>query len=223
MQSKTIFSFFKKYALPLIFIRLMINLTTTFSIGFSTLILKCKLRFLKCEFGTNLKSDGRVIISTKHLECIHIGNHFKNNSRVRSNLVGITNPTVFQCIEKGTIRLGDYCGMSSTILSTRSNITIGSNVKLGANVRIIDHDYHSLDYKERRDPVLDGKNCKSSPIVIEDDVFIGSNSIILKGVNIGARSIIGAGSVVAIKNIPADSLVAGNPAKIIRKLHNVNS
>jgi len=53
--------------------------------------------------------------------------------------------------------------------------------------------------------------------VIGDDVFIGVNSIILKGVNIGPRTIIGAGSVVAIKNIPADSVVYGNPAKIIEK------
>jgi len=217
MQSKVFFSFFKKYPLALILIRLMMNMTTTISIGYSTLILKCKLRILKCKFGTNLKADGKIIISTKHLECIHIGDHLKINSRFKSNLVGITNPAVFQCIKGGTISIGNYCGLSATVLSARSNITIGSNVKIGANVKIFDHDYHSLDYKKRRDPVLDGENCKYSPIVIGDDVFIGVNSIILKGVNIGPRTIIGAGSVVAIKNIPADSVVYGNPAKIIEK------
>ena len=57
----------------------------------------------------------------------------------------------------------------------------------------------------------------SSPIVIEDDVFIGVNCIILKGVTIGARSIIAAGSVVT-KSIPADCIAGGNPAKVIRLL-----
>ena len=55
------------------------------------------------------------------------------------------------------------------------------------------------------------------PIVIEDDVWIGAHSLILKGVHIGARSIIAAGSVVT-SDIPSDSIAGGNPAKVIRKL-----
>lgn len=57
----------------------------------------------------------------------------------------------------------------------------------------------------------------SSPIIIEDDVFIGMNCLILKGVTIGARSIIAAGSVVT-KSIPSDCIAAGNPAKVIKHL-----
>ena len=56
------------------------------------------------------------------------------------------------------------------------------------------------------------------PIIVGDDVFVGANSIILKGVIIGARVIIGAGSVVT-KNIPSDEIWAGNPAKFIRKVN----
>lgn len=56
---------------------------------------------------------------------------------------------------------------------------------------------------------------KSKPIVIEDDVMIGTRCIILKGVTIGARSVIGSGSVVT-KSIPADSIAAGNPCRVIR-------
>jgi acetyltransferase-like isoleucine patch superfamily enzyme len=55
-------------------------------------------------------------------------------------------------------------------------------------------------------------------VVIGDDVFIGANSIILKGVTVGDRCVIGAGTVVSLKDIPPDSLVAGNPARIIRSL-----
>ena len=91
-------------------------------------------------------------------------------------------------------------------------------MKIGGNVRIYDHDFHAVNYLARRDSQLDMTQCKSAPVVIGDDVFIGANSIILKGVTIGDRSIIGAGSVVSLKEIPPDSLVAGNPARILRNL-----
>ena len=83
----------------------------------------------------------------------------------------------------------------------------------------MDHDFHSLD-KEKRKTSDDKKYIKSEPITIEDDVFIGTNSIILKGVNIGAGTIIGAGSIVTLKNIPSGVIVSGNPAKIIKKINN---
>ena len=68
---------------------------------------------------------------------------------------------------------------------------------------------------KRRNTYEDRKFVKTNNVIIGDDVFIGTNSIILKGVRIGPRSIIGAGSVVSLKEIPPDSLVAGNPAKIL--------
>jgi acetyltransferase-like isoleucine patch superfamily enzyme len=89
---------------------------------------------------------------------------------------------------------------------------------MGGNVRIYNHDYHALDYRARRDPVADAAGCQSAPVVIGDDVFIGVNAIILKGVTIGDRSIVGAGAVVSLKTIPTDSLVVGNPARIVKRL-----
>ena len=86
---------------------------------------------------------------------------------------------------------------------------------IGGNVRIFDHDFHSLDASHRRNGKLDREKVRSRPVVVEEDVFIGTNATILKGVHIGARSIVGAGSVVTLREIPADSIVAGNPAKII--------
>ena len=72
-----------------------------------------------------------------------------------------------------------------------------------------------MDYAIRRDSNIDSPNAHSQPIVIEDDVLIGTRCIILKGVTIGARSVIGAGSVVT-KSIPEDCIAAGNPCKVIR-------
>ena len=88
-------------------------------------------------------------------------------------------------------------------------------MKIGANSILIDTDSHSLDYRMRRSPSTDGG--KTMPIVVEDDVLIGANCIILKGVRIGARSVVGAGSVVT-RDVPPDTVVAGNPAVVIKKL-----
>lgn len=94
------------------------------------------------------------------------------------------------------------------------SVTIGDNVKVRACVLITDTDAYPLDYLARR---TSNDGTKSTPIVIEDDVWVGAHSIILKGVTIGARSIIGAGSVVT-KSIPADCVAAGNPCKVIKTL-----
>lgn len=105
--------------------------------------------------------------------------------------------------------------MSSVVLWAHESITIGDHVKIGGNSILIDTDSHNMDYLVRRGQYTDWG--VSKPIVIEDDVFIGGNCIILKGVTIGARSIIAAGSVVT-KSIPADCVAGGNPAKVIKSL-----
>lgn len=114
-----------------------------------------------------------------------------------------------------TITIGNNVGMSSTRMWIHDSLTIGNNVKFGGGVLLIDTDCHPLDYTIRR---TSNEGTISSPIIIEDDVWVGAQSIILKGVTIGARSIIGAGSVVT-KNIPADCIAAGNPCKVIRMIN----
>ena len=80
---------------------------------------------------------------------------------------------------------------------------------------ITDTDAHPMDYMARRSS---NEGTKSAPVVIEDDVWGGAHCIILKGVTIGARSIIGAGSVVT-NSIPADCVAAGNPCRVIKSLN----
>lgn len=93
-----------------------------------------------------------------------------------------------------------------SIIFCLKNVDIGNNVLIGHEVFIIDTDYHGLD----------GNKAKNEPIIIGDNVWIGARSMVLKGVNIGENSIIGAYSLVN-KNIPKNSIFAGNPAKFIRK------
>lgn len=104
--------------------------------------------------------------------------------------------------------------MSSTRLWIHESAKIGNNVKIEGCVLITDTDAHPMDYMARRSS---NEGTKSAPVVIEDDVWVGAHCIILKGVTIGARSIIGAGSVVT-KSIPADCVAAGNPCRVIKNL-----
>lgn len=112
------------------------------------------------------------------------------------------------------LTIGNNVGMISTRMWGHDSVTIGNNVKIGACVLITDTDAHPLDYLARR---TSNEGTKSAPIIIEDDVWVGAHSIILKGVTIGARSIIGAGSVVT-KSIPVDCVATGNPCKVIKRL-----
>lgn len=96
-----------------------------------------------------------------------------------------------------------------TIISESRSIIIGADCLFGFRVTILDSDFHSLEPEERRT----GKP-KSADVIIEDNVFVGSDVTILKGVTIGKNSVIAANSVV-VSMVPANSIAAGNPAKII--------
>ena len=109
------------------------------------------------------------------------------------------------------IIIGDDVGMTGTTIVAASSISIGNRVMIGANSTIVDTDFHPIDWIERQKKPLNGR---TAPIIIEDDVFIGMNCLILKGVKIKKGSVIGAGSVVTM-DIPGESIAAGNPAKII--------
>lgn len=122
------------------------------------------------------------------------------------------------------ITIGNGTGMSSPCIWAKTSITIGDNVKIGGDCILLDTDAHNLDWKIRRSTEIasngqniDSTSAASKPIIIEDDVMIGTRCIILKGVTIGTRSIIAAGSVVN-KSIPEDCIAGGNPAKVIKRL-----
>lgn len=148
-------------------------------------------------------------------ECT-IGNNFSMNNGINGNPIGCYERCTI-IIDKGAnLFIGENVGISQTAIVAHDNITIGNNVKIGGGTCIYTSDFHSLDYEIRKTK-LDIRNRKTAPIKIGDDVFIGAKCIILKGVTIGNKSIIGAGSVVT-KNIPDSEIWAGNPAKFIRKI-----
>lgn len=129
--------------------------------------------------------------------------------------------------ENASIQIGDNCYVgANTNIWAADSITIGSNVLIAHNVNIFDNDTHPINIYERREDAENiiwkgiRKNFSSlqySSIVIENDVWIGCNSVILKGVHIGRGAIVSAGSVVT-KDVPEYSMVSGNPAVIIQIL-----
>jgi maltose O-acetyltransferase len=97
-------------------------------------------------------------------------------------------------------------------ISDKTKIEISDNVLIGHNVEIFDSDFHELDPKNRN-----SGNHITKPVLIGENVFIGSNCKILKGVNIGRNSIIANGSIV-VNDIPENVIAGGIPAKFIKKL-----
>ena len=130
--------------------------------------------------------------------------------------------SIFVPRNESRIIIGDRVGISSACLWAHESITIGNDVNIGGDCLIMDNDAHPHDFMKRRAAYekIVGRQAyhndiPSSPIVIEDDVWIGARCQILKGVHIGARSIIAAGSVVT-KDIPSDVIAGGNPCRVIR-------
>jgi acetyltransferase-like isoleucine patch superfamily enzyme len=146
-----------------------------------------------------------------------IGRNFIMNNAKRFNLIGRHQRCSIQVTNEGRLTIGDNVGISFTAIVCSNEISIGNNVKIGGNVAIYDTDFHSLVAKHRTDKDDDVRNAKSSPVVIEDNVFVGAHSTILKGVTIGKNSVIGACSVVS-KNVPPNEIWAGNPATFIKNV-----
>ena len=165
-------------------------------------------------FGKNIQIPSKVLWLIRGAR-ITIGDNFYLSSGNGVNPIA-SNLQADVYVEPGaTLTIGNNVGMSSTRLWIHESAKIGNNVKIGGCVLITDTDAHPMDYMARRSS---NEGTKSAPVVIEDDVWIGAHCIILKGVTIGARSVIGAGSVVT-KSIPADCVAAGNPCRVIKSLN----
>jgi acetyltransferase-like isoleucine patch superfamily enzyme len=125
--------------------------------------------------------------------------------------------------EDVSISIGKRVFMNGTLIAAQS-IEIGDDVLIAWGVTIIDHNSHSISFSHRSEDVVnwrvgkkDWTHVKTSPIKISNKVWIGFNSIILKGVSIGEGAVIGAGSVVT-KDVLPWTIVAGNPAHLIRRI-----
>jgi len=127
----------------------------------------------------------------------------------------------------GSCRIGDFTLLNGALIMAEDRIDIGSHCLISWNVGIADSDFHPLEPAQR---VIDAQalapffknrparpKLATAPVKISDNVWIGMNAVILKGVTIGENSVVAAGAVVT-KSVPPNVVVAGNPAQVVRQL-----
>lgn len=164
------------------------------------------------EVGPGCRFFGWVSFERRLASVIRIGSECEFRSTRTSNRVGINRPCMISTLLPGAdVSIGQRVGMSGTVVAAAQSIVIGDDVLCGANVTITDTDWHGVEPGERR------KTRRTAPVVIKNNVWLGLNVIVLKGVTIGENSIISAGSVVT-KSIPPNVIAGGTPAVPIRPL-----
>lgn len=170
------------------------------------------------RFGVGCRFYGLPLFRRLPASRITVGDHCQFRSAVWSNFAGLNHPCVIATLAEGaTIRIGNDCGFSATAIGAACSVIIGNRVMVGANSSISDTDWHHTDPKKRAEGVAGA----SSPVVIEDDVWLGANVTVLKGVTIGAGSVIAANSVVT-KSIPPGVMAGGIPARPLKNIQGSN-
>lgn len=209
------------------------------------LVLKVILKLFEKENITNflnLESINEKIEKQKINKCVEqviigeksmfyaeasVVNHKKDKSKIRIGSNSHIRGQLLVFNYGGEIKIGSNCyiGDGSRIWSGE-NVTIGNDVLISHNVSIVDTNSHEIDYIERAERFKDlidkgpwetKGSILTTPVIIKDNVWISFGASILRGVTIGKGAIIGAGSLVT-KDVPDWTIVAGNPAKVIREI-----
>lgn len=163
-------------------------------------------------WGRGWRMYGRPILQKHRRSVMRFGAGFSLRSSPSSNPLGPNHPVILCTWQAGAVmEIGDHFGMTGGSICAAQRIIIGNDVTIGANTTIMDTDFHPIHAQTRRSQP---QAAQTAPVRIEDDVFIGMNSLILKGVTLGEGCVVGAGSVVT-RDVPAGMVVAGNPARVI--------
>lgn len=171
------------------------------------------LKYNHVHYGNNLKINGPIRFYGDGGN-FKIGDNVTINSGWRFNPTGGNERTGFS-IYGGKIIIGNNVGISNANFISKAKIIIEDNVTIGAGSNFLDSNFHSVSYKDR---VEQGdRKVISSPIIIKEGAFIGAYCTILKGVIIGEKSVVAAGSVVCT-DIPDNQIWGGNPAHFIKNL-----
>ena len=195
-------------------IRKIINLPKDMYHG---ILNRLQLKIKGIPYPDSLRMNGKVLFYIGKGATIDLGDKVTINSSIDANHTGGKQEhTIISVASTGRLKVGNRSGISNSTIYCKRSITIGDDVNIGVDNVITDCDSHSVSYMNRimhPDPDI-----RVTPIIIEDGVWICANCMILKGVTIGARSVIAAGSVVT-HDVPPDELWGGAPARFIKRIN----
>ncbi len=187
-----------------------------------------QLRNLFREFDTKTKHGDNFSIDSVQASLF---NESGDPERIRIGHHTRINGTLY-CKSKGTIEIGNYCVIQNgALIGCLNSVKIGNYVGIAQKVVIVDNNNHRVEPEERVKHRIrvapggpgypgfgDGQElAESSPIVIEDVAWIGTESVILKGVTIGEGAVVARNAIVT-KDVEPYTIVAGNPAKKVKVL-----
>ncbi len=193
----------------------LLDLFRRISIRTHSTLLISVLRWMPgLQIGSRVTLRGNPIIDIRHGGKVYIQDGVTLNSINFGYHLNMFAPVKLFVDQPGaTIMIGEDTRIHGSCLHAYSSIKIGRRCLIAANCQIIDGSGHDLSFDDVENRINTKGVCH--PIIIEDDVWIGANTIVLPGVRIGKGSVIGAGSIIT-KDIPSMVIAAGNPAKVIR-------
>jgi acetyltransferase-like isoleucine patch superfamily enzyme len=165
--------------------------------------------------GSRPRIWGRFFVQIFQGGRLEIGDDFHLVSEPKRSAITLYGRGQFTVFPGAVIKIGNHVGLNGTAITSKCNVEIGSETIIGPNVVIVDSDFHNIWPPDSRWTTSSKEMDKE--VKVGENVWVGMNSIILKGSHIGNNSVIGAGSVVS-GEIPADCIAAGNPARFIRHL-----
>ena len=176
--------------------------------------------YLKKTSGANIADCARFVglpvVKVLDGASLKFGSRFLALSSAISNPVGMPHVTILSARgPSAKLEIGDNVGVSGATIVCRDSIKIGNHVLMGGGAMIMDNEIDVSTRLMNTDSTGGLSQALTSPVVIGNDVFIGARAIILKGVTVGDAAIIGAGAVVTC-DVPAGSVVGGNPARILK-------
>jgi len=169
-------------------------------------------RLAACWWGVSLGAGcsfiGRPRFVRHPDSSIMIGSNCRFNSSKDATVLGVNHPCIISTSKTGAkLIIGENCGLTGVSIGSTQKIVIGNNVRIGNNTMIMDTDWHWDDPRT-------GPN---APVEICDNVWLGINVTVTKGVTIGENTFVAAGSIVT-KSLPPNVIAAGIPARVVRSL-----
>lgn len=185
---------------------------------------KVFIKITKVKYGKNLLLKGVPVIFNKSGAKLIIGNGVTIKSSFLSNLVGLYQRTIICTrVADAEIIIGNNVGISGATIYARKGVYIDDNTCIGGNCKIIDNDFHPIEWEKRNKLMSERKGMEEHELILAKAIhigkncFIGCNTIILKGTTIGDGCVVGAGAVVS-GNFENNSVIVGNPGKVIKKV-----